>query len=127
MCFYVKKYQRKLVATEAITCYKIVKDHDEYGVFISQFRNFLYKLNTLYHSKIGVRNIKSADINNRGYNHVINEGLHSYSTYEKAVFRMFWRYEVICEAIIPKGAEYYYNNKREEYVSNKLILTKELN
>jgi len=138
MCFQIREgYEKELLATEDIICYKRLsyakdeyhfninyferdmnKDYDDYNPFdfISPFRLEKYSLGE-------IKSIQGNLIGNSlGEIHV---GLHSYSS---AIHANFFKssYEMIYECIIPKGSKYYYNPNHNEYVSNQLIVMKNL-
>jgi len=116
MCFIIdEKHPDKKIATKSIMCYKVLKMVD--NKLRSPYQNFSYKLGRKYTSRLGKE---------CGY---INKGLHSFSSKEAALYeRDDWyasKYIIfICK--IPKGSEYYYNPTNQEYVSNQLIITKQL-
>ena len=55
--------------------------------------------------------------------YIIEEGYHSYSTFERAQYRLGYNSNLkIIECIIPKDSEYYVNS-RDEVVSSNIIVT----
>ena len=128
MCFYVKKHQRKQIAENDIKCWKLLREND-YGnscFLVSEFYDFRYVLNKLYEEKLKIKKLEPYErLDNNDYNRVIRQGLHSYSSYDKAKYGSHFLLKIY-SAIIPKGAEYYYNKKHQEYVSTQIIITKEL-
>lgn len=118
---------KKHVALEDISVFKIgIKDKDE--KLWSYYYDFTYKEGMLYNTKIGVL------ISIGGWNRSICEGFHSYSNHceiriNRSVFIIYpntGKYLDILtgnlvrlNCIIPKGSEYYLN-ERGEYVSNQI-------
>ena len=114
MCFRIdSNYPKKLIATEDIVCYKILVPR---GSWESPVQEATYKIGKLKRSYIGWTTRSMG---------VINHGLHSYSTLEVAKYYKNYG-KVVFESIIPKGAKYFYNEQKAEYVSNKLIVKKQL-
>lgn len=116
MCFYIHpEHQKKLIATEAITCYKrLVVNHLRKKV--SPYLLMQYKTRQIYSDKIG----RICGI----YRPTIKKGLHSYSTLRGVIGGVEHLGGIIMECKIPKGAEYYYNPSKKEYVSNQLRTVK---
>ena len=54
--------------------------------------------------------------------YIIEEGYHSYSTFERAQYRLRYSDLKIIECIIPKDSEYYVNS-RDDVVSSNIIVT----
>ena len=112
MCFYVDpNHCKELIATEDIFCYKIINTVLKRGkpVLVSNYQRFEYKLGKKY----SIRKLKLVNEN------AIFEGFHSYIKDKKFMWCLY-------ECIIPKGAKYYKNINNNEYVSNKIIIIKEL-
>jgi len=109
MCFHIhRNHFRAKVAEKDIRVYKLLCYYNER--FHSPFCYFPYIPKKNYKSKI----VKILG----GY---IANGLHFYSSLEWAKYNVsgIGRKNVICEFIIPKGSEYYYNPDTKEYVSNQ--------
>lgn len=105
----------KHIATKDIPIFKYV-DEVNMQYCISLFAFFKYQYEQLYTLNSDIIVEKS----NESY--VINEGFHSYSMNKINRFKDTpW---LIIKGIIPKGAVYYYNFLRGEYVSNQIILHK---
>jgi len=81
--------------------------------FTSPYCRFCYKPRKLYKSKI--------ELNENGNS--IFEGFHSYSTLKKGRKRQWLGEIALCEFIIPKRSEYFYNLYKEEIVSNQIYWT----
>ena len=115
MCFNIhSKHKEAKTAKTDITCYKVLK------VFLgieleSPYYEFKYVLNEKVFSEIHVTDLSK-----------ILKGLHSYSNKKMATHeRAEWYYPNfrVFEAVIPKGATYYYNPDAQEYVSDQIIIT----
>jgi hypothetical protein len=124
MCFHTHtKHQEVKIATEDIECYKILTTNKYYvDLIISPFYYEIYFKNADTHPVI--KRVKEFGFN---WSHTddIEEGLHSYSTYNKAKLKSIADNIItIHKAIIPKGTEYYYNSIEKEYVSLKLKVWK---
>lgn len=136
MCFYLHKdHSEAKVADKDITCYKVLLNlpgnatsimREISTPFLSPHKHEPYELNQLKEAKIG--DVKESIYR---FKKKIDEGLHSHSVGLKgwnAVARPLGGNDLgLFKATIPKGATYYYNPDREEYVSNQLIVQKELN
>ena len=126
MCFYIHNDHKEVkIATETITCYKRVKkagsinfgDNKSYfkkkgwclNTLLSVYQYMPYRVKTLY--EVNVRFPKNK--------FTISKGLHSYSTLKHTKWARD-SFEIILECKIPKGAKYFYNPERNEYVSNQL-------
>lgn len=122
MCFYIsKKHPNKKIATKNITCYKILN-----GNFTSYYHGLPYKAHLLVTSKIGKPKKYWPSIYEQ-----IEKGLHSYSSVSSCINKRWGVYFyakdlIIVKCIIPAGSEYYYNEQREEYVSNQIIMVEEV-
>ena len=121
MCFIVKKLERK-IAKKNISCYKILEKRNFGNRFLcSPYYNFHWKLGV--EESTYLENLDQYDIVFQ-----INEGFHSYITKKKAIDKktimLCNDISFVFKAIIPKGAEYYENEF--EYVSNKLVIEKEV-
>ena len=112
MCFTIdENHRRRKTAKEDITCYKVLIDREyQHSNYYSPYYGYKYVLGKLVKSRL-----QRPDRHND-----INKGLHSHSTLKNAnVCRDY--FDVIVTCTIPKGAKYYYNHIKEEYVSNRLI------
>lgn len=124
MCFYIHpNHQQMKTATKDIMCFKILDSRRE-----SPFRYFYYEFNKLYKSQISF--VPNKILGENGKIKVlpstkIDTGLHSLISKKAAVRfkreRFVYQY-LIYEAVIPAGANYYYNPDTGEYVSNRLIV-----
>jgi len=110
MCFVGK--DEKLIANEDIICYKVLKKK-WFKYYAPVWTDHRYKRNKLYYAKFGIKLFKPGKIR-------IDEGLHSYKNMEDAKTSWGCFEKHIKKFIIPKGAEYYCNDK--EYVSNQIIM-----
>jgi hypothetical protein len=117
MCFYIDKKNcpKAKIAEKDIKVYKQMTIEGKR--FISPCRCFYYKPNKVYSS------ILDYDQSYFPLAITIITGFHSYSTLEKGRIRQWSGVIALCEFIIPKGSEYYYNSNKEEYVSNKIKWT----
>ena len=115
MCFYIHKdYPKAMIAKKDIKVYKtLMRDGADY---IAPVYPMIYKAGKLY--KASMVKIKPDDYSEQ---EVINEGLHSFSTFTAGLYEAQGRKLFLF--IIPKGSKYYYNSDCEEYVSNKIIWT----
>lgn len=124
MCFIVGEYKEK-IAREDIEVYKIITSCGK-----SACRYFQYDYGKLYF----VPALNCKDVGRAGFPfYVIHEGFHSYKIEEcrdQFAFEgdMFPREDTITvKCIIPKGAKYYHNTQKREYVSTQIvILSKEV-
>lgn len=121
MCFYVNQNNpNPIIAAENIECYKVGYKtflSKAENAFESQFRHYIYSLNDEqpelqlepeYDTELGLE--------------IIHKGYHSYSNLTTAIVNAFSD-QVVVKCIIPKGATYYYNPIRDEYVSTSIIIT----
>lgn len=119
MCFTIDiKHPKKKIARKDKICYKLV-------------------------TKINSKTFKPLFYNNKGFRYIINKlyqtfftyclssiksRFHSYSTLERATYHKEHDITtgIIVECKIPKGAEYYYNSRDKEYVSNQIKVIREI-
>lgn len=118
MCFFIHDdHPTVKIARRDIVCYKILGKRGKY--LISPWRLTKYYIGAVKRSKIEIpdKPFKS-----------IHVGLHSYSTVARAnceIGKVSCLGKAIYRAIIPEGAEYFYNSGHNEYCSSKLqIITK---
>ena len=135
MCFYIiENHEEKKIAKFDIPCWKILKLEKvkwyrrlfKKPQLFSFYFDHIYELNKLYETKLGQ---KTPIYHNNGHKvcqKIINQGFHSFSSKDEEVYYLFDSNLVTIEGYIPKGAEYYENPIIQEYVSNKIILTKRL-
>lgn len=145
MCFYIDKlHPEEQIATENITCYKILKPKQtKFDKFLHRKKivaplwdNYIYWVaNKKTPAEILKKHIGELKIDCT-INQRIEEGLHSIATLDAAKsyrseFLSYahhnpenWR---IYEAYIPKGSKYYYNSEEKEYVSNEIVVKTKLN
>ena len=131
MCFTCEHWQDKPMKAETdIVCYKILAVGDE-GELYAHFYKKAYKLNKKYRLwKMGDYKIPSKYAS-FGIKKEVAEGFHAFTSlqyvfhYKDPLIRMMTSYleTVIAEAIIPKGAKYYWNRINGTCVSNKIIIT----
>ena len=116
MCFYIdNNHKRRKTAKEDIICYKVMYNFfSNENIFHSMFKNYRYVLGELVTSKLQQPNCGD-----------INQGLHSYTTTQKAHYWSGHKH-VIIKCVIHKGAKYYYSEVDKEYVSNKIITIKKI-
>ncbi len=139
MCLKIRntKESRTLwVANEDITCYKVL---DVWGKqIISPYQSFKYKIGKLYKAKLKVAPVDKIDGIHRFKGNdkwtddtiidFIYKGLHSYTSLKalnKRQYYNFFGYNTF-KCIIPKGSEFYIDPIRGEYVSNQIIIVKEI-
>jgi hypothetical protein len=121
MCFYVDAENPvEMVAATDIPCFKVLK-HDMRGAICAPIQHcFFYFRSISLRRRRRVRSILNpSEVERYG---TIDEGLHSYSTYDKA-YKSSYGY-CVHRAYIPKGARYWYNSESEEYVSDRLVVTR---
>ena len=143
MCIEVFYYSKVKVAGRNIKVYKRLLQINPYNLneFMSPFQRVLYTLKKpklakkdftksvkYFKSKVNSYNKFSTYLGNREINSWdtigLSEGLHSYTCEETAWLKKCHR-EVLCEAIIPKGAKYI-KGDFDEVLSNALIVRKVL-
>ena len=112
MCFIIDfNHQKQLVADKDIICYKRSDKYTDNKTFIPEwYCDFVYKLGKRYKTRIH---------EDDGF---ISKGFHSYSS-TKRFTQFAYRY---VECIIPKGSKYYFNPTDMEYVSNQIIIKKNI-
>ena len=121
MCFYLKsKHTKEKTAKRNIKCFKALTHDLRAPIYYYQ-----YELGKLHDDGVELKVIKYNYVYNKTY-YKINEGFHSFSTMKRANnFKDSG--QKIFHAVIPKGAKYYYNKEEdEEYVSNQIIIKKEI-
>ena len=142
MCWVSRTKPIKNIAEKDIICYKVFHfnniifeefvdrtkiqfDKNKIQKLYSEYMNFLY----IPYKKQEHINLK---IENDIIRYIIDEGYHSYSTFERAQYRL--RYNSIynsnlkiIECIIPKDSEYYVNSRQEIVSSNIIVTDKILN
>lgn len=132
MCFYIPKkrflswltnrnhYQSAKIASTDIPCFKVLSlvSYPDEPYYESPVQGEKY-----FDKNCGVDTVEKTDncelLNRFG---AIYEGLHTYSTYDRAESRR-WSIEFIFNCVIPKGTRYYYNKIDQEYVSEKIIVS----
>ena len=132
MCWVSRTKPIKNIAEKDIICYKVFHfydilfdeqldrtkiqiDKDKIQKLYSEYMNFLY----IPYKRQKHINLK---IENDIIRYIIEEGYHSYSTFERAQYRLGYSDLKIIECIIPKDSEYYVNS-RDEFVSSNIIVT----
>lgn len=113
MCFFIHpKHPKMKTAKRDIPCYKEGFHYRKEFFYPKHFTNYQYDLGQL--NKIEGK----WPIQWRGWSVVeIYEGFHSYSN-KKELYGSFAN----VKCIIPKGAHYFYNPERREYVSDQIIV-----
>ena len=125
MCWVIKTKPIKNIAEKDIICYKVFHFED---IFFEQFdRIKIQKLYSEYMNFLYIPYKKQEHINlkieNDRIRYIIEEGYHSYSTFERAQYYIGYNSNLkIIECIIPKNSEYYVNY-RDEVVSSNIIVT----
>lgn len=126
MCWVSKTKPIKNIAEKDIICYKvfhiqnIIFDKSKIQKLYSEYMNFLY----IPYKKQEHINLK---IENDIIRYIIEEGYHSYSTFERAQYRLGYSDLKIIKCIIPKDSEYYVNSRQEIVSSNIIVTDKILN
>ncbi len=137
MCWVSKTKPIKNIAEKDIICYKVFHfnniifeefvdrtkiqfDKNKIQKLYSEYMNFLY----IPYKKQEHINLK---IENDIIRYIIDEGYHSYSTFERAQYRLGYSDLKIIECIIPKDSEYYVNSRQEIVSSNIIVTDKILN
>jgi hypothetical protein len=132
MCLIIKPKQNPEIATEDITCYKVLYYNSVSNEYSTVFQRAVVKAESVYESILTV-----AD---NGIYVAVEEGLHSFVHIEDAnMLTSFFNFAplvdiennyklkcVIAKCLIPKGSTYYagvfetFTKKSESYASNKL-------
>ena len=131
MCWVSRTKPIKNIAEKDIICYKVFHFYDIFfdeqldrtkiQKIYSECMNFLY----IPYKKQEYINLK---IENDIIRYIIEEGYHSYSTFERAQYRLRYNSNLkIIECIIPKDSEYYVNSNQEVISSNIIVTDKILN
>ena len=136
MCWINKTIPIKNIAETDIICYKVFHiqniifeqfdrtkiqiDKNKIQKLYSEYMNFLY----IPYKKQEHINLK---IENDIIRYIIEEGYHSYSTLERALYGIHNSNYTIVECIIPKDSEYYVNSRQEIVSSDILVTDKILN
>ena len=93
-----------------------------YNIFFCYIFNWFCSTNPTHnYSSINLK------IENDIIRYIIEEGYHSYSTFERAQYRLGYSDLKIIECIIPKDSEYYVNSRQEIVSSNIIVTDKILN
>lgn len=121
MCFKISKEDPKVKnVTKDIKCFKVLQIYILHTVPVirAPYYGKEYQLGKVATVNRLVPNVEDGE-------RVINKGLHSYANLPRANRELSaWGSDYkMFEAIIPKGAKYYQNDNNE-YVSDKLIITK---
>lgn len=137
MCWVSRTKPIKNIAEKDIICYKVFHFYDIFfdeqldrtkiqldrtkiQKIYSECMNFLY----IPYKKQEHINLK---IENDIIRYIIEEGYHSYSTFERTHYRLGYSDLKIIECIIPKDSEYYVNSRQEIVSSNIIVTDKILN
>jgi len=132
MCFFVHEdHPTVKIATKNIVCYKRLDVTDCHSSVIKINLKTLssvrfktpYREEPIHLDKKPLMTT-SLDKSRLRFNE-IKQGLHSYSN-KRVALQSSRTWEVVVQCIIPKGASYYYNSWRKEYVSNQLQYTKKI-
>ena len=122
MCFTIHtSYSEPLIAEQDIKCYKNLSHYPK-GDIYSPYRSEQYfsKKNKV---SFTIKEVDYFYIDTSFILSYISEGLHSYSTSQRAKQDLD-KWDKTHLAIIPKGTKYYYNPEDNEYVSLKLKVYK---
>ena len=118
MCFRIHEDSpSQQIAKTDIICYKRLRKGKKY--FTSPCQGFKYEKGECYYED----NMTICE--DFCGNKIIEQGLHSYSCPRQAKHMRYsfgTESEKIVKCVIPEGAIYYYNPRREEYVSEYLII-----
>ena len=136
MCWVSKTKPIKNIAEKDIICYKvfhfeniIFEQFDRSKIQINKIK--IQKLYSAYMHFLYIPYKKQEHINLKIENdiirYIIEEGYHSYSTLEKALYGIHNSNYTIVECIIPKDSEYYVNSRQEIVSSNIIVTDKILN
>lgn len=129
MCFRIsQKYPCEMIADRRIRCYKVLSVDSQGRLtapifsFCVYFNRFSMRRKKEMRSKLDVE----VSQNLYGPPRTIETGLHSFSTYSQAygMNRTLTDKGRIYKAYIPKGATYWYNPTHNEYVSDRLVVTR---
>ena len=132
MCFTANIKNKGHIATRDIRVEKVfLKTHDEDCYRSPFYANCKWKIGEekqsfLQKTKDPIINVLMIEDGLHSAKHIIKDSTQCwdrYSTKCLIITHLPPKEGVICECIIPKGAEYYYN-RNGEYVSNRLILVK---
>lgn len=137
MCWVIKTKPIKNIAEKDIICYKVFHFYDIFfdeqldRTKIQFDKNKIQKLYSEYMNFLYIPYKKQEHINLKIENdiirYIIDEGYHSYSTFERAQYRLGYSDLKIIECIIPKDSEYYVNSRQEIVSSNIIVTDKILN
>ena len=142
MCLLLFKYPQEEIATENITCYKIIEKH----LFVEIFKHKFYKYKTaMQKAKITLGKSYKAKFTFDTFifdrfsatehkRKTIEKGLHSFAKIEDAKlfcnhhFKHSFKDYVIVKCIIPKNTKFYRGmfDDSDAYSSTKIQYTKEL-
>ena len=119
MCFYKHpKHPQPKVAKQNIPCYKVLSKTDNEYTLTSLVRGYKYNLNVLYKRyphQLGKDFVEGT--------RTIDKGFHSYTTAKQLKYNTHLNpSRVVIKCYIPKGAKYWLNPKKHEFVSNQIIL-----
>lgn len=137
MCWVSRTKPIKNIAEKDIICYKVFHFYDIFfdeqldRTKIQFDKNKIQKLYSEYMNFLYIPYKKQEHINLKIENdiirYIIDEGYHSYSTFERAQYRLGYSDLKIIECIIPKDSEYYVNSRQEIVSSNIIVTDKILN
>lgn len=120
MCFFIhEKHPTEKIAEEDIICYKIVRDDLQ-----SLYCRFQYCYNGLYTDPESLKPFEHYDTIFRGYHSYSNEEAVNINFKDNVLVKIIP--SIIVKCIIPKGAHYYYNPRRCEYISNQIKIIKKV-
>lgn len=115
--------KRVLTAEKDIKCYKTF--YRKRAGYISVYQNFYYKLGFQYYQTGDFKEKFGITLNLYEWDLTVHKGLHSYTNLRTAIGALGWK-EIIVECIIPKGSQYFIG-QYNDYVSDSIILNKEVN
>jgi hypothetical protein len=119
MCLYIKKNQEAQIAKRAIVCYKLVEVSIEEPIY---YRSWVQLVTV----QLGEEYMSILVKEEGDFSDSISEGLHSYTSLEKAKFELrvshcyFEFNSAIVKCIIPKGSTYYKNDDGQ-FASDRII------
>lgn len=131
MCWVTNSKPEAHVADSDIKVYKIVRQTPRKNIVNSLYYVYTYKIGELF--EMDEKIIPGLVLYSTPFQaYVINEGFHSYATFEKVKMEFEdgitlaidpgASMPVIVECIIPEGSRYYINNE-DEVVSDKIIIS----
>lgn len=135
MCFYIRNTKKEATLYEAlqdITCYKILDSNLRSPYYNSKYEigklktSPLRKPRTIIDGNYQFKITPHSQNNPYYYIDTIEKGLHSYQKRTAGVRFLVCSWLGVFKCIIPKGALFYRDDVKKEYVSDKLIVIKKV-